>query len=124
MTLYVWDNGGDYSDHTLAFIETEHPVDCVVTLLDAIGRKPKNGVVCIAREGQLNWFKPDRRLTLAQFLLRFDYAWGLYDLDRDVTRKLPGSFLHAVAAECEALQPKYGQYFLHEMTRELEEWET
>lgn len=105
MTVYVWDNGKDYSDRVICIVETELDQGNVVKLLNALarpdlyGKMQGRGVILIARNAELDWLQPDRRLSLADFVDRFDYdlpyARGLDNL--------PMEFIDQVATELDAL---------------------
>ena len=59
--IYIWDNGGEYSEHSIVFIEAE-PSPHLETLLTAL---PKWKILAVAEH--VEWRDPKAVSTLAQW---------------------------------------------------------
>lgn len=112
-TLYIWDNGMDASDHTIAFITSYCDERLVTELLSAFASSTKTGgVIARIHQGEQTWLQPSRCCTLGQFLDRF-----LCRLDscgaahRRRLNALPDEFLQAVVAETERDPDSANWYF-------------
>jgi hypothetical protein len=76
--IYIWDNGQDYSDHRIAFVETDANPDDVLAVM-AFGERK-----VIAQAESLAW-REGRPATLAEWAEdNFEtYTGGLHSWDPD-----------------------------------------
>jgi hypothetical protein len=55
--IYIWDNGEDFLDHSVWFVESDLDQDVVESILDAAvdRRSRRGGVVAIVDSNQMSW---------------------------------------------------------------------
>lgn len=121
MTLYVWDNGKDYSDHSISFIECSWPDSAEVEqLLNALAAKSKGeqrGVIMTLRDEEaVTWRQPGRHSDLIDWLDDYDYLFDCPE-DQKALNDLPDDFVGWIAEQL----PNGGQWLIDACSREAEE---
>lgn len=76
--IYIWDNGGDFSAHTIAFIEHDESSDLerllnLMAECESIGDASEVGV--LAKVQTIEWLRPNRTTTLYDLLRTFTSQW-------------------------------------------------
>lgn len=114
MTLFVWDNGGEHSDHVIEFIDVDLDPVHTTTLLNAIAEPRKWSGVVVSCIAECNWIQPNRRMTLAEFLVRHDYEVDLVRYRKAslaVFHALPDAFVAEVDRQVSEEYPQRAGWF-------------
>jgi hypothetical protein len=89
MSLYVIDNGGQYSDHKLFFVESDQPDDVVRIVATAIFGLGITFVCKVVNMSSVLWRDGNKAMSLDEFIDEHDYRF--YDPDDiDEALDLPG----------------------------------
>jgi hypothetical protein len=92
---YVIDNGGEYSDHRLYFVETHWPVEVIEQCI-AIKSNEYEKAYLVAALGSVEWLGTANRMTLAEYLAHPFVSVDVDELPAEA-KKLPRDLLEATA---------------------------